>query len=190
MKVILRDHTVDPEYKIGREAAECYAAKTDRESCIRRALHCKDVGHLAVMRFGYATFHISGISRICSHQIVRLAHAGILQRSQRYVAETAVYFIQPPALDAMPDEIRLRWAKLEQDSRDVYCDALAAGMKKEDARYALLHSAETSLSMCLNFQAWQDFLRNRTSKAAQWEIRDVAREIQRLLSGIAPGLFP
>ncbi len=47
-------------------------------------------------------------------------------------------------------------------------------MKKEDARFALLAGSETELNLCLNFQAWQDFLHNRTGKHAQWEVRAVA----------------
>lgn len=189
MRVTLLDHTHDPEARIGAMAAICYDSDTSRDASIRRAAKCRDSGHLATMRFAYATFNVSGISRICSHQIVRMAHAGILQRSQRYVKETGVVFVQPPALAQMPDDIKLRWAKLEQESRDLYGASIDAGMRKEDARYALLHSAETELNLCLNFQGWRDFLRNRADKAAQWEARDVAFEIRRKLSDISPNLF-
>jgi len=47
----------------------------------------------------------------------------------------------------------------------------------------------TELSICLNFQGYRDLLKARTSKAAQWEVRAVALEIQRQLAEIAPGLF-
>ncbi len=80
MKITLLDHTQNAVVQLGRVAAICYDAKLDDESCIRRAIKCKDSGHLSVLRFAYATFNVSGISRICSHQIVRMAHAGILQR--------------------------------------------------------------------------------------------------------------
>jgi len=90
MKVTLLDHTADPEHRIGLSAAACYDSKTEREACIKRAAHCRDSGHLSVLRFAYATFGVEGISRVCSHQLVRVAHAGILQRSQRYVRETHI----------------------------------------------------------------------------------------------------
>lgn len=189
MKVTLFDHTQDPENLIGKSASICYDSKTDRDSNVRRARQCKDKGHLATLRFAYATFNVAGISRICSHQIVRMAHAGILQRSQRYVKESGVKFVQPPSLATMPLQIQERWEKLEIESALLYLDAIKAGMRKEDARYTLLHSAETELNLCLNFQGWQDFLRNRTDKAAQWEVRDVAMEIQQQLAQIAPNIF-
>lgn len=189
MKVTLTDHTQDPQVRIGRAAAICYDSDVSDEASNRRAIHCSGSGHLATMRFAYATFHIEGISRICSHQIVRVAHAGILQRSQRYVRETGIRFVQPHSLADAPDELKLRWARLEAESRDLYCDLLEAGMKKEDARYTLLASAETELHMTGNFQFWRDFLGNRTSKHAQWEVREVAVSIRDHLRRIAPDLF-
>ena len=40
-----------------------------------------------------------------------------------------------------------------------------------------------------NFQMWRDLLGNRTDKAAQWEVRAVATEIQRQLAQHAPLVF-
>lgn len=146
--------------------------------------------HLATMRFAYATFHVEGISRICSHQIVRMSHAGILQRSQRYVSEKGIEFVRPHTFDDLPWELADRWTMLEELSRGLY-EELVSGkhMKKEDARYVLLHSAETSMHLCSNFQGFRDFLRNRNSKHAQEEVRQVAIEIQKKLHLIAPLLF-
>ena len=189
MKVTLLDYTQNPVDAIGAASAICYNAKIDRESNIKRAIHCKDKGHLATMRFAYATFHIEGISRVCSHQLVRVAHAGILQESQRYVEQSHVKFITPPSIEELPKKIKARWEKLIYESQEVYAWSVTYGMKKEDARYALLQSCTTQLNICMNFQGWNDFLRNRTSKTAQWEIRDVAIEIQRQLAEIAPGIF-
>ena len=97
MKVELKFITQDAANHIGDAAAQCYDGKTTREANIRRAIGCKDKGHLATMRFAYADFEISGVSRICSHQIVRVAHAGILQQSQRYVEQTDIEFVLPPS---------------------------------------------------------------------------------------------
>jgi thymidylate synthase (FAD) len=189
MKVELIYITPDPEAHIGEQAAECYDSKTDRESCIKRAAHCVDSGHLATLRFAYATVRITGISRVCSHQIVRVAHAGILQRSQRYVKETAVEFVRPPSVVALPDDLQKRWHRVNHEGEALYLEAIAAGMKKEDARYILPQGCTTSLRMTGNFQMWLDLLGNRTTKHAQWEVRDVAIETKRLLAEHAPGIF-
>lgn len=191
MKVTLipEGTSVNPVEHIGRMASICYDSDTAAEACVRRAGKCKDSGHLATMRFAFATFNVSGISRICSHQIVRMAHAGILQRSQRYVKETGIQFVRPPALADMPPDYQLRWEGLETQSRALYDDGIRLGLKKEDARFALLAGSETELNLCLNFQAWQDFLHNRTGKHAQWEVRAVALEIEHQLHLLAPELF-
>lgn len=190
MRVELIDHTADPEATIGKMAAICYDSNTEREACIRRAAHCKDSGHLATLRFAYATFSITGISRVCSHQLVRVAHAGILQRSQRYVKETRVEYVDPPALADAPAVHQQTWRTIQIEAENLYLNLVNAGhLKKEDARYILPQGCTTAVNMCMNFQGWRDFLANRTDKAAQWEIREVANEIQRQLAGIAPKMF-
>lgn len=190
MKVTVLDHTVDPVNKIGFAAAICYDAKIDRESNIKRAMHCKSKGHLATLRFAYATFNIKDISRICSHQLVRIAIAGILQESQRYVEQSKIEYVVPEALhEKCPSEFVQRWATHLQQGADLYKEGLSYGMKKEDARYILSQSCTTQLNLCLNFQGWQDIIKNRTSKTAQWEVRNVVIEIERQLQQIAPEIF-
>lgn len=182
--------TAYPEEHIGAMAAICYDSDTSTEACVRRARKCKDSGHLATLRFAYATFHVSGISRVCSHQLVRMAHAGILQRSQRYVKESAVEFIDPPTMADCPEWFRHEWHRVQAAAESLYLHAVDHKLlKKEDARYILPQGCSTELNLCLNFQGWRDFLKNRAHSAAQWEARNVAFEIKRQLAVLAPGIF-
>jgi thymidylate synthase (FAD) len=189
MKVELKHITPDAEAYIGDAAAQCYDSSTEREACIRRAAHCMSVSHLATLRFASADFEIRGISRVASHQLVRVAHAGILQRSQRYVKETRVEYIDPPALADMPPYLQHFWKTTQHDAEAIYLRAIEHGMKKEDARYILPQGCTTGLRICGNFQMWHDLLANRTAKKAQWEVRDVAQEILRQLNQHAPNVF-
>jgi thymidylate synthase (FAD) len=189
MKVTLLDHTADPVNKIGEMASICYDSNTDRTSNIKRATHCKSKGHLMTMRFAYATFNVSGISRVCSHQLVRMAHAGILQESQRYVDQTDYTVVHPHSVLVADEDTRRAWAAALGAASHAYQTALKNGIKKEDARYILPQACTTQLNLCLNFQAWRDMLNNRTKPAAQWEVRNVALEIQRQLQEIAPEIF-
>lgn len=182
MKVTLLDHTVNPEVAVGRMAAICYGSKTDDESCVKRTAHCRDSGHLATLRFAYATFSVEGISRVCSHQLVRVAHAGILQASQRYIKQTGIEYIDPPALIDLPIYARTAWAKIQADAEALYLHLVDGG-------YILPQGCDTALNLCLNFQGWRDIIKNRTSKHAQWEIRAVFKDIDRQLGEIAPNLF-
>lgn len=185
MQVELVDYTQDAERKIGLYASICYDSKTDEESCLRRAKHVANNGHLACLRFATATFRISGISRICSHQFVRSKHLDFLQRSQRYVEEDNTGFISPDSFGSYTTDVR----DIYNDLLYYYNDMIKQGIKKEDARFILPQAIETELYVTGNFQAWQDFINLRKYKAAQWEIQEVATRIERQLNNIAPNIF-
>jgi thymidylate synthase (FAD) len=185
VEVTLVDHTDNPEEKIGRFAAICYDSNTDPDACIRRAKSCVSRGHLATLRFAYATFHISGISRACSHQLVRSKHLDYLQESQRYVNVSDNEFVVPKVdLDST-----MVFSQAYEYCKQYYNLLIANGVKKEDARYVLPNAATTQLYVTGNFQAWKDFINLRSGKEVQWEVRSVAQEIHNQLKGLAPNVF-
>ena len=185
MLVELLDATESPEYQIGRAAAYCYNSSKDQPECVRRTRSAVGRGHDAVLRFAYATFGIEQISRVCSHELVRIAHMGILQESQRYVGPSCLT-ITPPSI---PPEFLARCREHEQASLALYLDLRKAGVAKGDARYYLTESTVTKLALTGNFQAWLHFIKLRTDRTAHWEIRAVAQEIQRQLAFLAPSVF-
>lgn len=124
-----------------------------------------------------------------SHNYV--ANKLVVHNSQRYVAETRVEYVDPPAVADLPPEMRRAWGEIQQRAEDMYLWLIHNGhMKKEDARYILPQGCTTSLRIVGNFQMWHDLLANRASKKAQWEVRDVAEEILRQLNQHAPRVFP
>jgi thymidylate synthase (FAD) len=185
MRVELKFVTPNALAQIGEYAGICYNSNLEEGTCIKRAISCKDKGHLATLRFAHATFHVSGISRTCSHQFVRSKHLDFLQRSQRYCKEDVAEFVVPYA-DKQCSEIMQKHFEWCQGT---YKALLAYGMKKEDARFVLPEATATELIVVGNFQAWLDFIALRADKHAQWEIREVAKTINNILSEHAPGLF-
>lgn len=188
MKVTLIQHTPNPEEHIGLLAGICYGktGEQDPEQCIKRATHCVTKGHLSTLRFAHATFLIEDISRICSHQFVRSKHLDFLQRSQRYCNESEVAVVIPSTIES---EIGDKVNDAVQSLVYLYQELLDDGVKKEDARFILPQGTTTELLAVGNFQAWYDFIKLRSGKEAQWEIREVAHEINRQLHGIAPNIF-
>ena len=95
LKVILIKHTPDPEETIAMAAKLCYSP-SDIES-LRDKIETKDqkkfvekltkMGHMSPIEHSSFTFAIEGISRACSHQLVRHRLASYSQQSQRYVSE-------------------------------------------------------------------------------------------------------
>ncbi len=185
MLVELKFVTPNALQQIGEYAGICYNSSMDSGSCVKRAVSCKDKGHLATLRFAHATFHVSGISRTCSHQFVRSKHLDFLQRSQRYCNESEAEFVVPTK---DPDIAALITASY-QDSLAQYKKLLSAGVKKEDARFVLPEATTTELIVTGNFQAWLDFISLRADTHAQFEIRNVATKINNILAEHAPGLF-
>jgi thymidylate synthase (FAD) len=186
MKVTLVQSTPNPEEHIGLLAGICYGKTGEQspEQCIKRAYHCVTKGHLSTLRFAHATFLVEDISRICSHQFVRSKHLDFLQRSQRYCNEEETNVV-------IPESISKYDLVLEHmsDSIKIYENLILNGVKKEDARFILPQGTTTELLVVGNFQAWYDFIKLRSGKEVQWEIRAVAHEINRQLHGIAPNIF-
>lgn len=188
MKIELVDITQDAARKIGYYAGECYNARKDEEACVKRAVKCMQDGHLATLRFAHATFHISGISRACSHQLVRSKFLDFLQQSQRYVNQNDVGFIIPDSLKATP-QMEEQTKFLYEDLLNAYNNLIKRGVKKEDARFVLPEATQTSMFVVGNFQAWKDFIKLRANKHAQWEIRELAKAINNELNKHCPELF-
>jgi thymidylate synthase (FAD) len=188
MKVTLVQSTPNPEEHIGLLAGICYGKTGEQspEQCIKRAEHCVTKGHLSTLRFAHATFLIEDISRICSHQFVRSKHLDFLQRSQRYCNEGEVAVVIPESIEfKLGDKVN----NAVQSLAYLYQELLDAGVKKEDARFILPQGTTTELLAVGNFQAWYDFINLRSGKEVQWEIREVAHEINRQLHSIAPNIF-
>ena len=184
MEVELLQITPNAEEFIGRCASICYDSSTDSGACVKRAAACVNKGHLATLRFAHATFKVTGISRACSHQFVRSKHLDFLQRSQRYCNEEEVDFICPTSLLDIP-EVNIHYNKC----LSLYEKLLSLGVKKEDARFVLPEATCTELIVTGNVQAWIDFIRLRSGKEVQWEIRNVAIGINNILSKECPNIF-
>lgn len=185
MKVDLKFITPDAENFIGQMAGICYGSQTDDPvKNVKRAAKCAQDGHLATLRFAHATFHVSGISRVCSHQFVRSKHLDFLQRSQRYCKEEQAGFVVPP-----DDNWELIYKVHNAQCLDMYNKLLKHGVRKEDARFVLPEATQTELVVVGNLQAWQDFIKLRADKHAQWEIRAVAKEINNQLHQYCPNIF-
>jgi len=68
-------------------------------------------------------------------------------------------------------------------------DLLLAGVSNDIAKFALPESYKTELSLTINARSLQNFLALRTSKAAMWEIRNLANDIYNALPGSHKFLF-
>ena len=107
MKVKLLTHTPNPEAVIASAARLCYSnasiddlmLKTeDKENTKEYIDMLMSLGHESPIEHVSFTFGIEGISRACSHQLVRHRIASYSQKSQRYVNETQFEYVTPEAI--------------------------------------------------------------------------------------------
>lgn len=197
VKVILLEHTPEPERLVAAAARLCYSPKgaaelledftPDKvESFVRKLV---SLGHESPMEHVSFTFAIEGISRACSHQLVRhRVGASYSQKSQRYVKEKQFDYVVPPKIAAQP-ELAAKFSETMGALQGVYEELLAAGVPAEDARFVLPNAASTSLVLTMNVRSLWHFFELRCCQRAQWEIRALANEMLSLVREVAPLLF-
>ena len=190
MKVELLVITPDAEALIEYTGRVCWRTELSpvadgRTAFIKALIH---KGHLSVVEHPSATFEISGISRSCSHQLVRHRLSSFSQESMRYVDMTNQKVITPPAVLADQDAL-IVWQDAIDLGQNLYRELRSLGIQKEDARFGLPIGTATRLVMTENFRFWRHFIELRCSKHAQWEIREVAAIILKTLYHEAPAVF-
>lgn len=159
-----------------------------------------DHQHFSVLEHGSATFFIRGISRACTHELVRHRHFSYSQVSQRYVDHGSREMVAHPILKQLMDEdadlsdiIR----ELHHNSREAYrLVQLRLRQKGYDkktvngaARGMLLESTETQIVVSGNHRAFREFLGKRLAPGADQEIRSVAVKMRNHLLELAPNIY-
>lgn len=153
----------------------------------KRAVRCFELGHMSVFEHVSATWRIEGISRACSHQLVRHRLASYCQQSQRYVkvGTDSDWYVTPQSIREN-DLMCVEYEVAMHQCAGHFNSLLKKGVKPEDARFALPEATKTAIVSTMNLREFASFYAARTDKAAQWEIRELAEEMLgelRLLGG-------
>ena len=164
----------------------------------------KKQGHGSVLEHAVYVLLIEGISRSCSHELVRhRAGFGYSQLSQRYVDESHAAFVVPPAMlgDAA---LEAEWEKQVGEAQAAYVRAVEALVQRyqwitdkvhrrkvarEAARSVLPNATEVKIVVSGNARAWRTMLELRTGEGAELEIRRMAIACLRVLQREAVALF-
>lgn len=173
MKVTLIQATPNPVETIAQIASICY--DSDPKNPLALVKHLYANGHHSVMEHIYFTFKIEGISRACSHQLVRHRHCSFTQRSQRYCSEDGFDYVIPKTIQAY--EFSSDMAFFENS----YSYYQEENVPNEDARYILPNACATSLYLSCNLRELIHMANERLCTRAQWEIRELVREMCKLV---------
>lgn len=176
------------------------------ENALRHALAS---GHESVAEHAVFTFAIEGISRACSHQLVRHRMASYSQQSQRYVNMDNFDYVMPESIQSHENAIFFRHDydpfdnelvkvsmtpkeaidRIMKQIADIYEGMIRAGIPEEDARYILPNACCTNLVVTMNGRELMHFFSLRCCTRAQWEIRELAKEMLKQVRQVAPIMF-
>lgn len=171
-----------------------------------------EIGHESPIEHISFTFGIEGVSRSFLAQITRHRIASYSVKSQRYVSEGCFEYVTPPeisndkeALEIFEESMQAAQSAYDRiaeiltekhkasfiaEGKDEKTAARLAQKKAiEDARFVLPNACETKMVVTMNARSLLNFFRHRCCNRAQWEIRDVAAQMLRLVSEVAPEVF-
>ena len=221
IKVQLLAHTPEPEKLIATAAKLCYSdsdistlqdnlTPEKIESFVNMLAY---LGHESPLEHVSFTFGIEGISRACSHQLVRHRIASYSQKSQRYVNETGFQYITPPVIESnfiaknkydtimrtiqdyynvIAELIFEQYLYEESENPDTVPVNVQNQLRKkaiEDARFVLPNACETKIVVTMNIRSLMNFFKHRCCYRAQWEIRTLAYLMWKECYKVAPILF-
>jgi len=141
--------------------------------------------HASTLEHIVYSFDIDGISRACLQELARHRHASLSVKSTRYtlkeLKDEEPFNNDDKSVDRaskyviIPRSLLVTRSILE--SLESLRLILNSGLSNDITKYCLPEAYKTSLVWTVNLRALQNFLELRTSKAALWEIRELAYEI-------------
>jgi len=150
----------------------------------------KKQGHGSVLEHAVYVLLIEGISRSCSHELVRhRAGFGYSQLSQRYVDESHAAFVMPQEVAHAQAAYVRAVAGLMERYGWVADKVHRRKMAREAARSVLPNATEVKIVVSGNARAWRTMLELRCGEGAELEIRRMAIACLRALAREAPALF-
>jgi len=208
MEVQLLSHTKAPQLVIYAAAKQCYSKKdaysifqsAEKESSETISVFIKELmqrGHLSTVEHVSFTFSITGVSRVCTHQLVRHRVASFSQQSQRYVDMDNFEYVTPPLVER-DGQLKEKFTKAIAQIKEIYQQMkMSATAKKnmdkeavnQDLRFLLPQAVTTKIVVTMNCRELLHFFEERLCARAQWEIRELGEKMRALCTEVLPEVF-
>ena len=194
------DDATQPFYSMAKD----YTPEEDMDKMSKLIRRVIDSGHTSILEAVSFSFAISGISRACSHQLVRhRVGCSYAQQSQRYVKVDDLDYVVPPSINVHHEIVYPESRSIEvyasnrlqafNDAMDAAAKAYSAlidiGVPSEDARFVLPNACATKLVVTMNCRALLHFFEERCCNRAQWEIRALAKAMHDICVERLPVVF-
>lgn len=160
---------------------------SDEEKMFKLVSKVLASGHHSTIEHCQFVFAISGVSRACTHQLVRHRHMSFSQKSQRYVTEQEEFeYIIPPTIkkSKMEDDFKEFMSK----TAEFYSKLIEEGIPAEDARFVLPNAASSSMIASVNLRELIHLANLRLCVNAQMEIRVLVKKMCELVVEKEPWL--
>lgn len=177
-------------------------ARTRNVDAAKYIQHVIESGHGSVLEHVNYSLLIYGISRACTHELVRHRHESPSQVSQRYVAGRHLRFVETPESVENPELHRefedwielssIQYQRREQiilRSRGIDMKTASTDERKavrQEARRCLPNEAEAPIVLTGNVRAWRGLIDQRSTPYADVEIARLAWRIFVTLANLEP----
>lgn len=174
----------------------CYKSedKTTDESHLKLVKTILDSHHYSTIEHFSITVKVT-CSRACMAQWTRHRHMSYSIESQRYVNYSRdkfggeITFIRPVNFYTLTTE--QQFLLLDEFSRceKAYLKLISTGLAAQDCRQVLNNAVKTEMIVTANLRSLRDFLKLRTEKSAQGEIRTLSNQLLIQLRKEIPIIF-
>jgi len=145
-------------------------------------------GHESVLEHFNITVKVI-TNRGVSHEIVRHRIGAYSQESTRYVSyKDGIEVIAQPGIEDNYEAGQC-WLEAMMDAEDHYRELITLGVKPEIARDVLPNALKTEIVITYNLRQWRHFIKQRSSKAAHPQIRQLAFMILEKFQREIPVIF-
>lgn len=154
-------------------------------------------GHWSIAEHASATFYITGVSRAFLTELTRHRHLSFSVLSQRFVDESDLNIVIPPALRESDHYARVNMdgvVKFDEHCYRNLVDFLTSGglehkQAREAARAVLPNMTETRIVVTGNLRTWHEVIERRTQPDVDAEMREVMLMVEDKLADVSPVLF-
>ena len=122
--------------------------------------------------FVHYTFAVQGVTRACTHQMVRTRTASFAQQSMRVTDMSGFRYLTPQGMNGNAEAI---YCDAMEQINTSYKNMRSIGVAEEDARGVLPTNILTNIVAGYNLRAMADLVKSREGGRTQGEYREAVR---------------
>ena len=146
-------------------------------------------GHTSVLEHVSFTFIVTGMSLAARSQFFRHRIMSPTEQSKRAVNALELGVVVPDSIIGNDIALGLYLDSVEK-CYDTYDILVGMGIPREDARYCMPQSLETSFIVTINGrELFDSIFPDRLCKRSQWEVRDAVGQMYQIVMGMMPSVY-